>query len=95
MYLGHPLLWWNSVLWIKPVNWMLDLEIPQLLIHGTTDTSVPVASARATVDAFKIAGKSPVSYWEVDDCDHALIDSHGTSHKMEYLLKAIQWLMSE
>ncbi len=93
MYLGHPYRWWNSVLWIKPVNWMLDLAIPQLLIHGTADISVPVASAHATVDAFLTAGRNNLTYWEAKDCDHALVDSRGTSHKTDYLHKAIQWLL--
>lgn len=93
MYLGHTYRWWNSVLWIKPINWMLDLEIPQLLIHGTADTSVPVVSAHTTVDAFRAAGKNNLTYWEAKDCDHALVDSQGSGHKMDYLHKAIRWLL--
>jgi pimeloyl-ACP methyl ester carboxylesterase len=93
MYLGHPYKWWNSVLWVKPVNWMVDLSLPQLLVHGTADTSVPVESARATVEIFNKAGKTNLTYLEAKNCDHALIDSDGVSHKMEYLLKSIRWLL--
>jgi acetyl esterase/lipase len=58
---------------------LLPLGVPQILVHGTKDESVPVAISRAYAQAALAAG-DPVTLIELPDVDHfALIDRHAAA----------------
>ena len=44
---------------------------PFLVVHGRNDTLIPVADARAFVDALRAVGKNPVAYAELFGAQHA------------------------
>jgi dipeptidyl aminopeptidase/acylaminoacyl peptidase len=44
---------------------------PFLVIHGSADSIIPVAQARAFVDALRRVSTSPVAYAELPDAQHA------------------------
>lgn len=93
LYLGHTYKWWASVLWVNPLDAMLKLNKPMLLVHGTEDTSVPIKSARIAAQAFRNAGKTNLIYWELPGLDHSLTDKKGMSFKDEIRNKAMHWLL--
>src|SRR3546814_15162831 len=45
--------------------------IPMMLLHGTNDSLVPVAQARAMVDMLRAVSKNPVVYVELPGAQHA------------------------
>jgi len=54
----------------------LPLGVPQIIVHGTDDTAVPVEMSRAYAAAAASSG-DPVTYRELDAVDHmSLIDPH-------------------
>jgi pimeloyl-ACP methyl ester carboxylesterase len=74
LWAGHPYRRWSSFLWSPPVDDLVRVSAPILLVHGDADRSVPVESARAMVDAFWARGKRNLTYREYRDVDHRLID---------------------
>ena len=58
---------------------MLPLGVPQVLIHGTNDASVPIQVSQAYATAAK-AVNDPVTYIELEGVDHFdVIDPHSTA----------------
>jgi acetyl esterase/lipase len=58
---------------------MLPLGVPQLLIHGTNDNSVPLQVSQAYAEAAK-AVNDPVTYIELEEVDHfEVIDPKSTA----------------
>lgn len=58
---------------------MLPLGVPQILIHGTQDSHVPIEISRAYAAKAKSLG-DPVTYLELEDIDHFdVIDPRSTA----------------
>ena len=58
---------------------MLPLGVPQILIHGTRDSSVPIEISRDYAAKAKALG-DPVTYLELEGIDHFdVIDPHSTA----------------
>ncbi|MCW2607536.1 MAG: esterase/lipase, partial [Frankiales bacterium] len=57
---------------------------PFLVVHGSADTVIPVAQARAFVDALRAVSTSPVLYAELPGAQHAfdLVGSRRTAHTL-------------
>ena len=72
---------------------MLPPGIPQILIHGTRDTNVPIEISRAYAAAAQSPG-GPVTYLELEGIDHFdVIDPRSTA--WEKTVKALQQLLQE
>src|SRR5579859_6305468 len=68
---------------------LLPLGVPQLLIHGTRDSNVPIEISRAYAVKAKALG-DPVTYLELEGIDHFdVIDPHSTAWE-----RTIEALMS-
>lgn len=89
---GHTYRRWASYAFDRPADDLLTLDIPILLIHGAADASVPVASARATRDAFARAGKTNLTYLEYDGADHTFSRADGSSAFPRVEADLVAWL---
>ena len=70
---------------------MLPPGIPQILIHGTRDTNVPIEISRAYAAAAQSPG-DPVTYLELEGIDHFdVIDPRSTA--WEKTIEALQQLL--
>lgn len=49
-YFGHPYKRWSSVFKYNPVEYIKEIDIPMLFIHGEKDWSCPVESTRVIED---------------------------------------------
>jgi pimeloyl-ACP methyl ester carboxylesterase len=71
---------------------MLPLRVPQVLIHGTSDDSVPLQVSQAYANAAR-AVNDPVTYLELEGVDHFdVIDPH--SQAWAITVKELQKLVS-
>ena len=69
---------------------MLPLGVPQVLIHGTNDDSVPLQVSQAYINAAR-AVNDPVTYIELEGVDHFdMIDPH--SHAWAITMNELQKL---
>lgn len=74
---GNTLRWWASIIDLRPVNLLVNVEAPILLIQSERDQMTPVASARAVVDRFRAAGRTNLTYRELEGLDHGFRDAAG------------------
>jgi acetyl esterase/lipase len=71
---------------------MLPLGVPQVLIHGTSDDSVPIEVSQTYVKAARSVN-DPITYIELEDVDHFdVIDPH--SDAWAITIKELQKLMN-
>ena len=84
--------WWSSILEIRPLNFMLDLEFPILMVHGDLDFSTPVENARATVEIFKNKSKNNLTYIEYPGLDHHWTDASGQNQTQKVLADIFSWI---
>jgi alpha-beta hydrolase superfamily lysophospholipase len=61
---GRALL--NEVFWIRPVDALGDIKAPTLIVHGTEDTFVPIASSRTAAKHLA----APHKFVEIDGAQH-------------------------
>jgi alpha-beta hydrolase superfamily lysophospholipase len=95
LWLGHPHRRWSSFMFDAPIDDLLALRIPILLLHGSADSNVPVESARAARDAFAKAGKHNLTYREYADTDHQF--QHVPTRRQSLPLieiDTVEWLAS-
>ncbi len=72
---------------------MLPLGVPQILIHGTKDSSVPIEISRDYAAKAKSLG-DPITYLELEDTDHFdVIDPRSTAWKRT--VEALHLLLQE
>jgi predicted esterase len=72
-WLGHPYRYWFDVMDIDPTPDYLRLSIPVLVGFGEMDESVPVASALALQDSFRLARKENFTLRVYPGADHSLV----------------------
>src|SRR6266480_3125225 len=71
---------------------MLPLGVPQVLIHGTSDDSVPLEVSQAYANAARTLN-DPITYLELKGVDHVdVIDPH--SHAWAITIKELQKLVN-
>lgn len=86
-YLGWPYKRWSSFMAYRPVDELLKINSPILILHGDLDISTPVESSRAVKEEFNRQGKKNLSYIEYKGWNHQL------SKHMNIILKDISdWL---
>ncbi|MFT3687285.1 MAG: alpha/beta hydrolase [Phycisphaerales bacterium] len=89
---GHPYRRWASYAFERPLDDLLNVHVPVLLIHGDADMNVPVASARAVRDAFDAAGMTNLSYREYAGADHRFTTVDGVSVFPRVEVDLVSWL---
>lgn len=76
-YFGHTFKRWSSFLDYRPLDDLMEIDIPILLIHGTEDVNSPVETAQALAEEFNAQGKTNLTYHEYEGM------GHGPSNKEE------------
>ncbi len=63
----------------SPVNFVEAVEVPQLLLHGSRDSAVPIRQSTVWVDRMRALGKEHlITYVEYPDEDHSLVRYRAT-----------------
>lgn len=87
--------WWRDSLDRRLSDDLLMSRIPILIVQGADDRSAPVEAARAARDAFVAAGQEQrLTYWELEDRDHGMVDAQGVSHMGAVLKKVRGWIQA-
>ncbi|MFM8938795.1 MAG: alpha/beta hydrolase family protein [Phenylobacterium sp.] len=89
----NTLAWWASIIDLRLLPVILNVDSPLLLVHGSEDPFAPVEGARAVERAFKKAGKTNLTYREYPDLDHAFVDRAGHSFGEEVTMSSLDWLL--
>jgi pimeloyl-ACP methyl ester carboxylesterase len=69
-YFGFPYKRWASFLWYSPLDDLVDINIPILLMHGTEDECSSVESSRLVERTFRKLGKKNLTYYEYAGITH-------------------------
>ena len=85
--------WWASIVDLRLENSLIDSKIPIFLAQGTKDIMAPPISAIKLNEDFVKNGKSNLFYKEYKDYDHEYKDAQNTSHLVEVIMEAIQWIL--
>lgn len=84
--------WWASILNVRPLEYMLDLDIPILLMHGDRDTSSSIETSRLSDNQFKLKEKKNLSYKEYKGYDHNWNNEKGENKTKDILIDLVSWL---
>ena len=90
-FAGHSQAWWANAAAKRPVNALLNVTAPILVVHGGRDASAPVASAREGVERLREAGAC-VAYHEHADLDHFMAEADGTSRRGAVYADIAAWI---
>ena len=71
--------WWKSVLDVKPVDALSQVEFPILMIHGDADLNSAVEASDLMAVKFSQLGKTNLEYLRLPGLDHGLRDKTGVS----------------
>ena len=71
VYFGWSYAKWKEYMDYHPIEDLVRMNVPILVMHGTADKNIPVQSARAIREAFKKRGKTNITYKEYKNKDHA------------------------
>jgi pimeloyl-ACP methyl ester carboxylesterase len=69
-YFGHPYRRWSSFLWYRPIDDLVEVDIPILILHGALDNNSPVETARYVEAVFADCGKTNLTYYEYAEMPH-------------------------
>lgn len=89
---GHPYRRWATYALRRPLDDLVRIRAPILLVHGEADRSVPVASARGVAEAFGRAGLTNLTYKEYAGADHRLTRADGVSLFPRLEVDLVEWL---
>jgi len=89
---SNTLMWWRSIIDIRPSNLLLLTKAPVLLMQAERDEMTPVASARAVEAQFKAAGKTNLTYVELPGLSHGLRKPDGSPGFGGVLETVAAWL---
>jgi len=100
-YYGHPYQRWGSFCTDIPLEHLVKLEIPILLVNGSADRNSPVLQSDYVMLEFLRRGKTNLTYRVLPGCDHWFYetvqkdgkDEH-VSHRAEALKIVSDWLVS-
>lgn len=92
---GYSYKYWADSIDRRTVDEMLKIAAPILLIHGTSDTSEPLYTARAAVDIFTKAKRCNLTYWEKAGYSHSMVDPDGTNRLEEVLQEVRFWVKNK
>ena len=98
-YYGHPYRRWGSFCNFIPVDHLVKLDIPILLINGTADRSSPILQSDYIMLEFIRRGKSNLTYYVVPGMDHSLHEvvieegrEKAISHRPDVFEKIKDWI---
>jgi len=88
-YFGFPYKRWASFLWYSPIDDLVAINIPILLLHGTDDICSAVESSRLVESRFKKLGKRNLTYYEYAGMTHGPETDEECSR---FYLDLVTWL---
>lgn len=91
---GSSFVYWADSIDRRAADFMMESDAPMLLIQGSADRSVPVASARLAVAHLEQSGKCNLTYWEEAGLDHGMVDGTGTNRLADILELSRHWLLT-
>ncbi len=92
---GQSYQWWASILSKDPLDALIQVNAPILVIHGDRDIYADTYESRASVRAVREAGKCNLKYVEFEGLDHRLSNSMGQSQIRRVVTKIREWLEEE
>lgn len=69
-FLGYSYVHWASFFNHSPINDLVKMDIPILIMHGAKDVSSPVETARYVQERFNELKKTNLTYYEYKDMGH-------------------------
>lgn|GEM_PF-955966 len=88
-YLGWPYKRWSGFLSYRPLNELVKIDIPILVMHGGKDINTPVESSRMIQEEFNNLGKTNLVYIEYKNLNHYF------GKKLDTILNEIaNWLIN-
>lgn len=91
-FYGHPYKYWNSVLFIDPMEFYNKITVPILVAQGEHDKSTPIESGRFLRDEFNKQGKTNLTFIEYKGADHTLKSADGKEGLKDFFEKMNEWL---
>ncbi len=91
-FYGHPYKYWNSVLFLDPMEFYNKITVPILVAQGEYDTSTPIESGRFLRDEFNKLGKTNLTFMEYKGADHILKNENGNEGLKDFYEKMNEWL---
>lgn len=77
-YLGWPYRRWSGFMSYRPIDELVKIDIPILVVHGAQDINTPVESSRTIAEEFSKHGKKNLTYIEYKDWNHYLSKEFNT-----------------
>jgi len=100
-YFGHPYKRWSSFCQFIPVDHLVKLDIPILLVNGTADRSSPILQSDYIMLEFIRKGKINLTYHVVPGMGHSLHEvviedgeEKAISHRADVFKKVKDWIQS-
>jgi dipeptidyl aminopeptidase/acylaminoacyl peptidase len=91
-YFGHAYRRWSGFLDYVPLDDLVSIDIPILLIHGAQDVSSPVETARIVVSEFDELGKTNLTYHEYEEMGH----NPSSEEEQDKVYEALrEWLLGD
>lgn len=87
--------WWNSILGIKSLPLLENLDVPIYIGHGTEDSSCPYESSKIIAERFSSLGKTNLTFKTYQGLEHNWTDRNGNSYMQQVLGEAIGWLVGK
>nr|WP_094605929.1 alpha/beta hydrolase [Sporomusa silvacetica] len=69
-YMGWPYRRWSGFMSYRPIDELVKIDIPVLVVHGGKDINTPVESSRLIAEEFSKHGKPNLTYIEYKNWDH-------------------------
>ncbi len=101
-YYGHPYKRWGSFCDFIPVDHLVKLDIPILLVNGTADRSSPILQSDYIMLEFIRRGKTNLTYHVVPGMGHSMYGAiveggkeKSISHRADVFKKIKDWILSK
>lgn len=91
----HGYKWWHAMLSTDQLSLMKSIETPALVIWGTADTNVDVASTTSLAKALKESGKTNIAFRSYEGMNHRFQQNDGTTMVPQIISDIQAWLEDE
>ncbi len=83
---------WASYLRYRPLDYLIKVDAPIYVVHGTRDVATPIESPEAIATTFKELGKTNLTLREWQGLDHRWTDAQGKNHLHEVGGEMVEWM---
>ena len=86
--------YWANILPLRPIDTLININIPIYIAHGTTDENVPIESSDIIKSRFDAVKKTNLTYKRYTGLNHRWEDEAGKAHTKDVLMDMFFWLKS-